>query len=404
MIGTNLQFGSTAPAASTQATRKSLILRDSLAFLVLAVVTFVLYGITSLLFHSFAERRLDVGRQYAHAGEAALAAGDAEAAINAFRTAATYAPAERSYQVYLAESLAQGHHTEEARNYFVNLLDGHPSDGCVNLELARLERQQGNVHPAVDYYRAATFGSWEGGAQNLRRQARAEFADYLIEAGDLPAAKGELLIMASNAPDTEPLDLMLGDSFLRAQDPPDASTYYKRAIALEPHDPIALFKAGSVAYSSGDYASAHHYLDLALRESPETSLKPQDAENLAVLASNVSRLMELTLSSELPADDRADHLANAATIARVRLTTCQAAWARRLSPPSALSDLTGRWVDAEAILHQPQALREAKNQNSLAHLIYETETQTAQICGAPSGDDALLLQLAKTASATEGQE
>ena len=34
-------------------------------------------------------------------------------------------------------------------------------------------------------------------------------------------------------------------------------------------------------------------------------------------------------------------------------------------------------------------------------LVYDTETQTSQICGAPTGDDALLLLLAKSSKGME---
>jgi hypothetical protein len=35
------------------------------------------------------------------------------------------------------------------------------------------------------------------------------------------------------------------------------------------------------------------------------------------------------------------------------------------------------------------------------NLVYDTEMQTSQICGAPTGDDALLLILAKSPRAVE---
>jgi hypothetical protein len=34
-------------------------------------------------------------------------------------------------------------------------------------------------------------------------------------------------------------------------------------------------------------------------------------------------------------------------------------------------------------------------------IVYDTETQTSQVCGPPAGDDALLLMLAKSPKAAE---
>jgi hypothetical protein len=44
-------------------------------------------------------------------------------------------------------------------------------------------------------------------------------------------------------------------------------------------------------------------------------------------------------------------------------------------------------------------LEDTAQQDGLTKLIFDTEEQTAQRCGPPAGDDALLLQLANAARA-----
>jgi hypothetical protein len=45
--------------------------------------------------------------------------------------------------------------------------------------------------------------------------------------------------------------------------------------------------------------------------------------------------------------------------------------------------------------------RSAARQETAVQLIYDTELQTSRFCGAPEGDDALLLLLAKSPEAAE---
>jgi hypothetical protein len=46
-------------------------------------------------------------------------------------------------------------------------------------------------------------------------------------------------------------------------------------------------------------------------------------------------------------------------------------------------------------------LRSLAQQDAAVQLIFDTELQTSQFCGAPTGDDALLLLLAKSPEVTE---
>ena len=83
-------------------TKRQLIVRDSLAFLTLVLITAALFAITLFLFRSFTAHRADLARQWSERGQAALAQGKAEQAVAAFRTALTYAPGDH------ADELAPG--------------------------------------------------------------------------------------------------------------------------------------------------------------------------------------------------------------------------------------------------------------------------------------------------------
>ena len=218
----------------------------------LILSTVALYAITSFLFRSFSARRVELGRQFASSGQQALNRGEAEQAISDLRISLSYAPDEASTQLSLAEALAQAHHADQARAYFLELLDQQPADGFLNLQLARLARQRNDSATALRYYRAAGSGNWNGDSLSERFSARLELTDYLVQLGDLRSAHAELLIAEADAPETSTVDVMIGHRFEQADDLSQALKFYKRALKLNPKDADALDGARRVISDIGD--------------------------------------------------------------------------------------------------------------------------------------------------------
>jgi tetratricopeptide (TPR) repeat protein len=381
--------------ATLIASRRRLLLRDGLTFFLLTLTTVVLFVLTWLLFRSFTAHRADLAVRWAARGQAALAQGHPDQAVPALRTALVYAPDERSYQMMLAQALGDSGHAEEATNYFLNLWEAQPGDGVINLQLARLARRRGAADEAIRYYRAAIFGNWQGEGVERRREARLELANYLIERGNLPMAQTELLIAASNAPPGAGLELGFGDELLRANDPTDALTYYRKAIAQDPRNPVAYEKAGRLAYQMGEYAQARTWLERAVRESagaPETA----ETDGAAAMLRNAERLLVLSPAAARTAKDRITRLLDDKAIAKKRWDTC-AAQSNKQGTLPVVQELSARWVQAAAISTRDALAASQDNEDQLTSLINDSETMAADLCGAPTGDDALLLLLAKNA-------
>jgi tetratricopeptide (TPR) repeat protein len=385
--------------------RRRLLLRDGMTFLVLTLGTAVLFGLTWLLFQSFTAHRADLAQRWAGRGRVALAQGRAQDAVEALRTALTYSPGERDYELMLAEALEGSGHTEEATNYFLNLWEAQPGDGVINLELARLARKKRDRNEAVRYYQASVDGSWEGDGVEHRRDARLELANYLIEQKDFATAQTELLIAGSNAPPDASLELMFGDELVRAEDDANALSYYQKAIKLAPRNALAYEKAGRLAYRMGDYARAVGWLEKAVRESAGglassggaaeeddlTLLK--NAERLQVLAPTAARTEQERIARELV--DKA--------IAKRRFDTCSAQLGRAytaMTPgavklPAEVQALSARWAAASGLSTQQALAADDANEDTVTALIDDSEELAARVCGAPKGDDALLLMLAE---------
>jgi tetratricopeptide (TPR) repeat protein len=226
---------------------------------------------------------------------------------------------------------------------------------------------------------------------------RLELIDYLMEQRDFQAARVELLIAAGNAPNNLHMNGLFAEKLRATGDLTDALTYYEKAIADQPHSAAALEGAGMIYYEQGDYVKAHEELERAVAYQSAGKAAP---EELTTLARDADRLSELSLSRELGAHERARHLLTAATIAQARLQSCSAS-STGAPQMAALEELQIEWRGASVGAKRNALVENAGGQDSLTQLIFDTERETAQVCGKPAGDDALLLRLADQQAASE---
>ncbi len=396
----------THPPNPTEVTRRGLILHDAAAFLALLAVSVALFGVTLFLFRSFEQHRVELAHRWSERGEEALKQGKPNEAVKALRAALSYTPdgpESHSEQLMLAEALAAAGHTDEATNYFLNLWESHPGDGLINLQLARLARQRHDDAEATDYYRAAVYGSWEGDAVPRRRQVRLELTDFLLAQHRNAEARNELFVIAGNTPDDAPLNLLIAEKLENAGYPTDAISFYSKAAEDDPHDRTPLVRAGEAAYRLGEYPQALAFLHRAMAERPGTAEPAGEESRILALAGNAERIQQLSLAPSLSPHERALHLAVDQKLAEDRLHACLAATA----PGSDLTDVLASWTALEsgprngsrtsAKTSARTLLEDPAEQDTVTHLIYQTEQVTASACGAPTGDDALLLQLANAA-------
>src|SRR5882757_5109908 len=297
------------------ATKRRLILRDSVTFLSLTLITVVLFVVTLFLFRSFEGHRAELAKRWADRGLAELKVGQPQQAVGAYQTALSYAPGERSYELQLARALGEAGQTEESYNYFMGLWETQPGDGVINLQLARLAVKKRETQEAIHFYRSSIYGTWEGDGVERRREVRLELARYLIDQHEPGLARTELLVAGGNAPNTVAIDLTLAKLLEDAADTADALNFYQRAIALEPKNLLALQGAGRLAYAMGDYAMARRLLERAVREDSK------DQDDVKLLA-QAERLIELAPSETLPARERVARILTARAIAKKRLDAC----------------------------------------------------------------------------------
>jgi tetratricopeptide (TPR) repeat protein len=382
--------------------KRRLFLRDALTFLVLTLITGALFLVTLFLFRSFTSHRAELAVRWSGRGREALQSGKPEQAIAALRTALSYAPGTRPYELLLAEALENAGRTEEASNYFISLWTTQPGDGFINLELARLAAKK-DPQSAIKYYRASIYGTWEGDGVVRRRQVRLELARYLIARHDFNAARIELLIAAGNSPSAPSLNITLADLLVQTGDIVDALNYFQKALHADPKNQIALQGAGRAAYELGRFAQARALLELALEAKHSSRARDEGLPgDLSRMLENSKRILELTPSGKLRPDERVARILADRTIAKNRFDHCMAQFnAANLAPP-VLQQLKSRWTSSDDLGRRSVLRRSLGAQDAALQLIYDTERQTSQICGAPTGDDALLLLLSKSPEMPDG--
>jgi tetratricopeptide (TPR) repeat protein len=382
--------------------KRRLILRDSLTLLSLLLITVVLFLVTFFLFRSFVSHRQELAVRWSARGQASINSGHPAQAIVALRTALSYAPGQRSYELLLAQALGDAGHTEESYNYFLGLWETQPGDGLINLSLARLAAKKKDVPAAVNYYRASIYGTWEGDGVVRRRDVRLELSQFLIAHHDLGSARTELLVAGGNAPEDVPLSLTLAQLLEQANAPHDALTYYQRVLALEPKNQVALESAARLEYGTGHFDEAYRMMEEAMPEreassSNQETITPGDKQML----DNSARILDLAPLKKLPNNERVSRILDARTLAKKRFDACSAQVSAASGLSNPLQDLATKWNSKDATSNRAALLNDPTQQDATMKLVFDTETQTSRICGAPTGDDALLLLLAKFPHAME---
>jgi tetratricopeptide (TPR) repeat protein len=390
-----------APAILTpdeRLARRRLILQDAVSLLTLFLITVVLFVLTLLLFRSFTNHRQELGARWKMRGEAALSEGHPQVAIDDLRSALAYIPS-RPTEIELATALADAGKTQEATAYFTNLRESAPGDGTINLQLARLAAKEGNENQAILYYQAALDGTWQGNGYDRRREVRLEMASYLISRHEYNPARNQLLIAAGNAPDNPDIKIEIASLLEQANAPRDALGIYQVLNARRDPPFRALEGAGRTAFALGMYRLAADSFNRAMTN-PVAKLPDDERAADRNMIDTSLHTLQLYPAFDLAPRARAERVLAVRNIARQRLTNCTG------SNPSAASQLAGlvsRWNQLPSSLTPSSLEQQPDLEQTLLQLAYDTETATASVCGAPTGDDAYLLRIARNPNAVEQQ-
>jgi Flp pilus assembly protein TadD len=333
-------------------------------------------------------------------GRRLIEGGNVGTAIESLRKAATNDHDNSEYRLALARALARAENFDEARTIFVQSRDAAPENGEVNLDLARLEAQTGNIPGAVRYYRSALYGIWpEGDIDDRRREVRLELIDFLLEQQETNTALSELLMFSRDIGEDAEDHVTAGRMFIRAGEPARAMNQFLTALRSDRNSATALAGAGEAAFMLGNYAAAVRYLrPVAEREMASESALHDLAVSELVLSLD-------PLAPRLAIDNRSARLQRGFTRAKERIDQCIAE--RQVFGDDAGAVLSTLSIEAAALEEDLTTARIRRNQDlidSALALIFRIELAADELCSAGAPVDESLLLIARLHGLAENEQ
>jgi len=366
--------------------------RERILLLALAMLL-PAFLITGLLSRSYHTGETALSQAWFAQGISALHDGNPARAVEAFRNSLAFHPDDPMTQLKLAQSLIARGRGEEARVYLENLLAGDAGNGPANLELARLASHEKSGEEALRYYHNAIYGRWPEDEAQEPVRVREELSQFLLDHYDIADAEAELISLAAAVPpDDSVSQVRAGQLFLQAGDANRALREFQIVLGAKPGDAQALKGAGTAAMDLGMYSIAQRYL-LRAREQAKDDVTIQQA-----LASTQTVMSIDPFEHDLSKAAVMMRTRNAFHSAANRLQDCVNRLPRTngnlpgdagLPTASARVSLMAPWTtDAEMLTHPERTA-------DLMGLVFDIEKLTAKECGAPSGMDLSLLELAR---------
>jgi tetratricopeptide (TPR) repeat protein len=370
--------------------------------LVLTLAAIAAFGAVSHLVARFNANEQARGRKLYDLGLADLRAGNADAAIEAFRAALTCDHSNSQYQLSLGRALRDTGRLDEAESYLQSLWQRSPDDGTINLALARVAARRGSIEDAVHYYHNAMYGSWKLDPDANRRNARIELIQFLLQRNARAQAQSELVALTAFLPADPGLHLQAAQLLAQAQDYPDSLREYEKVLGLDHGNATAMAGAGEVAYRAGMYRTAQGYLQDAV------NTNPQDAGSRDLLASASIALETDPFVRRISDAERNRRIDSAFAAAGKRLAACAQQKGISLTDANAdasnaspLVTLQSHWLATKPNLPRLSKAGETDLPDAIMDLVFQIEQQTATDCGEPQGVDEALLLISRDREAAD---
>ena len=362
--------------------------REPLVIVVLSLSAIAFFVLVSGLSGLYQRTLSSRARLWSDLGEKDLGTGRIPQARKDFQVALTYSRDNFEYQLRLAQTLVTLRRTEEARVYLMNLWERQPESGPVNLQLARIYAGEGDVTQALRYYHNAIYAVWSGNAEGQQLFTRLELVRFLIHSRTFNQAEAELVAVGRSLPENASLQMEIGDLFMRVPDYERAYGLYRQALKTDRHNADALARVGRAAFEMGQCQLAERYLKSAMVE------RPDDAQSGQLLA-NCTALHKLDPYKFGSSVERNRAVLSDFEIAGSRLNSCMGVSNSAFAANPTLQSLYAQWAGLNTKLSKNSFRIHPELSDSAMDLVFNIERETSSLCGNPTGDDLLLLLLAK---------
>lgn len=370
--------------------------REPLVLIVLTAITVVFFISVSALssvYHTQLESR---GGYWFTQGSSDLKRGQLKRAMADFHTALTYSPGNYAYELSLAQALLALDKTDEAYAYLISLWQRQPENGTVDLELARIFADKGEVNQAIRYYHNAIYAVWSDKSGGEQRAVRLELVTFLLRHDVKSEAESELIALAGDLPENASLRAHIGDLFMQVPDYERALDEYRESLKLDRRNSEALAGAGQAAFELARYSLAEHYLT----EAVALDAHDEQSQDLLHTAQLVLKMDPYQL--RFTTAQRNQLVVEAFKIAGQRLKSCpepvqpaaSAATPANATAPAAPT-LYSRWSAMRPHVTERGLRMNPDLGDDAMSLVFSIEQQTSIACGPPKGEDLALLLISK---------
>ena len=378
--------------------------REAVVLLALLLITVLALVSVGALVRRFRSWQNALARRMNERGEMALRSGQPNLAINFFRSSLSFRRDDPVVGLNLAESLIAENRLDEADSYLQNLWDRQPQDGTVNLNLARLAAHRNQSTDALRYYHNAIYGIWSAEPVQNRISARFELVGFLLQQNAVTQAESELIAMESGLPEDSKLHAKVGQLFLNIGDNRSAENEFLQALKFDPNDAVAATGAGKASFRLGHYRTAILYLDAAMAKTSHDQQSEEMLETARLVLESDPFLRNLS------AFEKQERILKSYRTAVNRLETCKKS--RMNSPEQSQTQNTGPYGSSlDSLTAHEHQLRTQMQPGLLLtnpelpaaamSFVFETEEQTAFLCGEPTGADRALLLIGRNREGVE---
>ncbi len=325
-----------------------------------------------------------------------LAYGNPSDAIEYFRSALFFQPENFDYQLSLAQALENAGQFDQAEAYLENLWERQPQSGAVNLQLGQLAAHRHQTTDVLRYYHNAIYGLWKSDPDQNRRMARVQLVDFLIDIHDVTQAQAELIAMQAGLPSDPQLHMELAKLFMRLPDYQHALAEFREVVQLDRRNVEAAAGAGTAAFHLGQFRTAIHFLDIAVKSGSHDPDVHDMLETASLVASRNPGARGLSVA------ERTSRVKHDFETATHRLQGCFDAQRDNGQPASSpLQQLSTNVAELAVKMKRRAALNDPDFRSEIMDTVFDVEEKTAEECGSPSGADLALLLLGRSREAAE---
>lgn len=234
------------------------------------------FSATGFLTSIYRREKVALGERHYVDGQHLEKQSDMEGAVEEYRKALLYSPDRAEYRLSFASALVAAGHLDEAESHIDQMLQEDPTNGVFNLMRGRIATQRHQMAKAIDFYERAVYEYWPPSRAEDRRSARWELIRLLDQTGRREQGIGELMTMYANSPTDVDLRLRIGFDLLKRSATSEGLQVFRDLDRLAPKRPQVHFGLGQALQTTGDYVSARHEFERALRLDPKDKASMQE--------------------------------------------------------------------------------------------------------------------------------